>query len=383
MNPKVLRFLVATHAPWSTEHGAAQIAINLTEHLRAGGHHVVTWSGRDHSKLKGSPGLGTRLLRVVARRHAERRRALVDFAREHGPFDVIDCPPVYAAAGLKRHCRLLLVRTVQPDLHYTAMDLREKLGAGRVASVPGLLGSAALVTSGYAAADLILCLGSIEAEWMRRRMPWWASKVRSHVMGLADNERAWLAQCAEQRQPHRTGDLDGRRGIRFIWIGRLCYQKGSDRLFRIVRERLQRFPDDHFTIAGFVDPKAAKVPVDLRNHPRVQLIPRFSRAELPELLLSHDAGLMTSRVEGWGLVMNEMIESGLVVFSAPVGGQKDLSPCVEGLRSLESSAVTEPEVILRSPRGYRSAECRQRFSWRSIGVDYLTLATQMLASGSR
>jgi glycosyltransferase involved in cell wall biosynthesis len=52
----------------------------------------------------------------------------------------------------------------------------------------------------------------------------------------------------------------------------------------------------------------------------------FQRAELPGLLAAHDAGLFTSRSEGWGLCLNEMLEAGLPVAATSAGGGEDLRP---------------------------------------------------------
>lgn len=40
----------------------------------------------------------------------------------------------------------------------------------------------------------------------------------------------------------------------------------------------------------------------------------------------YDAGLFTSEAEGWGLSLNEMLESDMPVFATEVGGVRDLRP---------------------------------------------------------
>jgi glycosyltransferase involved in cell wall biosynthesis len=98
-------------------------------------------------------------------------------------------------------------------------------------------------------------------------------------------------------------------------------------------------------------------------------VPLFSRADLPLLLAEHDAGLFTSRAEGWGLVLNEMIESGLPVYATRAGG-------VDALRSVLGSFVQEfpppPGAIppLQPDPGTRG-RYEARFRWLTIAERYL------------
>jgi hypothetical protein len=85
-------------------------------------------------------------------------------------------------------------------------------------------------------------------------------------------------------------------------------------------------PEDSITIAGCGSQATRDCPADLLAGGQLRLVPSFPRADLPGLLAGHDAGLFTSVVEGWGLSLNEMLESGMTVFATLAGGVADLGP---------------------------------------------------------
>ena len=59
---------------------------------------------------------------------------------------------------------------------------------------------------------------------------------------------------------------------------------------------------------------------------RLRVLPAYTRDELPGLLATHDAGLFTSHVEGWGLSLSEMLESGMPVYATEAGAVQDIKP---------------------------------------------------------
>jgi hypothetical protein len=95
---------------------------------------------------------------------------------------------------------------------------------------------------------------------------------------------------------------------------------------QLVRDRLARRPDERFTIAGCGVPGEQAVRRELGADPRVVVRPHFDRAQIGGLLAEHDRGLSTSRAEGWGLNVQEMLEAGMTVHATPEGAFIDLAP---------------------------------------------------------
>lgn len=355
-----MRILLVSHPPLTAELGAAQIALRLAEELRALGHDAAAWSPGP------LPGAHWRNLWRLQRRAIERHVA------EQGPFDVIDTPAISASPALVRAGRLV-VRSIQPELHYLRCDLlgdpegphpsprdlaRAALAAPRVVAI----------LAAWRRAAAILCLGRRERDWMRRRFPAWAAKTGAYVCAPSEGERAAFAEVRRRRPDHLPGP-----GLRFLWIGRWAAQKGTRRLLAFLAERLPACPDDTVTLAGCGPLAEREVPAEWLRAGRVRLLPTFTRAELPGLLAEHDAGLFTSSVEGWGLSLNEMLEAGLPVFATRAGAVDDLQPYFpSSLRPFPPPERIEPAPLEDlAANGYF-----ERFAWSAIARDYERQALQ-------
>jgi glycosyltransferase involved in cell wall biosynthesis len=203
---------------------------------------------------------------------------------------------------------------------------------------------------------------------MRRRFPGWSGKMGLYVCAPSEEEQALLAEVRRRRTAPEPG-----AGVRFLWIGRWAAHKGTRRLLRFLAGRLAAAPADRFTIAGCGPAAGREMPADWLRTGRVRLVPSFPRAALPDLLAVHDAGLFTSAVEGWGLSLNEMLESGLPVYATEAGAVDDLRPCFPAsLRSFPPPKIIEPAPLEDlTANGYF-----ERFSWREIARDYERQALQ-------
>jgi glycosyltransferase involved in cell wall biosynthesis len=291
--------------------------MNLAESLRALGHEVVLWSPEPLPE-------GTRwYLRWIAQRR--KLEALLEGAE---PFDVIDVPPVSISRRLGRY-GAVVARSVQPDPSYFWFDIREglrrrPLSPRNVAHALHALVLTGAIVLGWHRARLVATLGSAESRWIRRRVPWLGPRLRHYFNAPSPEEQARLAGVRRARRPPQGP------GLRFLWIGRWAAHKGTGRLIRFLRSRLARCPHDTFTLAGC----GPGVDRDLRDRgldlDRIRVIPSFPRPELPALLAGHDVGLFTSEAEGWGLCVNEMLESGLPVYATPAGAAMDLAPLAPG-----------------------------------------------------
>ena len=351
-----MKILVVSYAPLNAELGAAQSALGLAAALRARGHDALAWWPET------PPGTGRWDLR------RRQREVMADFLARHGPFDVIDTPAIGVSRGLARQAGLV-VRSIQPELLYLEQEIRADLGR-RFPPTPRTLAHAliaapraATILAGWRHARFIVCLGTIELSWMLRRFPRWAPKLGSYVCALSPAERPVLAEVRRRRPAGPAGE-----GLRFLWIGRWAAHKGTRRLVRWIADRSAAAPHDTFTIAG-CGPAAERDlrPEQLRSG-RVRLVPSFPRDQLPALLASHDAGVFTSTVEGWGLSLNEMLEAGLPVFATRAGGVADLEPYFpQSLRPFPPPVRIEPWPRLEDleANGYFA-----RFDWATIARDY-------------
>lgn len=344
-----MRILIVSHPPLAAELGAAQTALNLAEGLRGRGHDAIAWSPEPLPS-------GARWWNLWRRQ----TQGIERFAEEQGPFDVIDTPAISASARLARHGRLV-ARSVQPELRYLSLDLRNDLARrpSPRALVNAALGlpRAAAIVGGWRRASRILCLGTHELDWMRRRFPRLAPRLGLYVSALPPGEKDALAEV-RRRRSRSAGP-----GVRFLWIGRWSAQKGIRRLLLFLLERLATSADDTFTIAGCGPAAERDLPPEAIRSGRIRVLPAFLRQELPALLAGHDAGLFTSIIEGWGLSLTEMLESGLAVFATDAGAVADLRPYFPAsLRPFPPPA----EIALGPLEDLETNGYRERFSWPAI-----------------
>jgi len=351
-----MRILLVSHSPLTAELGASQIVLNLAAALKAHGHDALAWSPEPLP-----PGAGR------WNRWRQQRQAIERFAAEHGPFDVIDTPAITAGRDLQ--CRAkLVVRSIQPELRYLWQDMRADLGRRPPAlrSVAHALIAApraAAIIAGWRRAGRILCMGSIELSWMVRRFPRWRPKLGFYVCAPSPSERPKLIEIRQRRPARPEGE-----GVRFLWIGRWAAHKGTRRLAAWIAERIAIAPRDTFTLAGCGAASERDLRPEWLRSGQVRLVPSFSRAELPSLLASHDTGVFTSTVEGWGLSLNEMLESGMPVYATEAGAVVDLRPFFpESLRPFPPPARIEPSYAREDldANGYFA-----KFNWDAIAKFY-------------
>ena len=363
-----MRLLLVSHPPLSPEYGAAQTALNLTAALRRRGHDAVAWSPEPLPPQA-----------HWLNRWRWQRRRLEEHLTATARFDAIDLPAVSISRRVAAAAPTI-ARSVQPDLRYFECALAERLrrlprGApSALAHTAADLAVCGAILAGWRRARVILCLGSLELEWMGARLPWARFKLARYVNALGPAEQAALAAVRADRL------APSGRGIRFLWIGRWVPQKGTRRLVTWIAERAALAPHDTLTVAGCGPDATRDLPGELLANGRIRVIESFGRDELPALLADHDAGVFTSVVEGWGLSLNEMLESGLPVFATAVGGVPDLAPFFPAsLRpfppplELESHSPEDPALS-----GYFD-----RFTWDQIAAAYEREVLARLAPAPR
>jgi glycosyltransferase involved in cell wall biosynthesis len=359
------RILIATHAPLSPEFGAGQMAMNLGKALQDKGHDVTLWSPYP---MKG-------MTRWWQKFHSLRvmRSKFDDFLRTQNTFDVIDCYSPLLTKQASKSSPIVIARSMQPEILYMASQLHDRQSKDLKSRVLLPLNlffmviDLLLLFQTWIRASYILCLGSLELEWMKNWFPWWKSKLFSYNNALSATEQEILSKIRLSRQPLLTSK------IRFIWIGRWVSHKGVAELVDFIMKRAAANLDDTFTIAGCGHFAEKSFPSDLLSSGRVRINPSFDRNQLYKLLAEHDVGLFTSRVEGWGLVLNEMLESGMPVFATDTGGAPDLKPSFKTmLQSFPPKLDSEIDI----EHDFSGIEnYYQKFSWPKIAENYIEILT--------
>lgn len=358
-----IRILIVTHSPLSAEFGAGQVAINLAQALRAKGHEVTLWSPHPLPPQ-------TRWWQSVQ----QMRSKLNGFIKTQEPFDVIDIYPSLITKQVGKSA-LVVARSVQPDILYSVYSLNSPLKRS-LKEISRLLlivfyslYHVFLIIQGWRRANYILCLGSLELLWMKKWFFWWQYKLGYYVNALAKTDQTELNKIRLNRQKH-SGN-----GIRFLWIGRWVSHKGTTKLLDFINKRAISHPQDTFTIAGCGTDAEKDCSPDLLRSCRLTLVPTFERKQLYSLLANHDVGLFTSKVEGWGLVLNEMLESGMSVFATSAGGVIDLQPFFEKM------LIPFPLLLKLNPEILPKANIEdyyQTFSWEKIADKYTVLILKIL-----
>ncbi|MFN7959775.1 MAG: glycosyltransferase family 4 protein [Thermoanaerobaculia bacterium] len=360
-----MRVLLVSATPLAAEAGAAQLVLSLEAGLRARGVEALAWE-----IPVPPPGLSS-----GRRRRWQERELEAKLATEPG-FDAVDLPPLLCRRRFRRYARLI-ARTVQPDwLYYRAelAELRRRPNARLLAHRLLALGAQARVLAGFGAADVVLCLGSLEALWVRRHWPWLGGKLISYDAAPTPDEQARLAEVRGRRKPAEGG-------IRWLWIGRWAAHKGTARLLAFLPGWLAARPTDTVTLAGCGPGLERELAPELLAAGRVELVPAYSRVELPGLLERHHAGLFTSVAEGWGLSLSEMLESGMPVWATRAGGVPDLEAYFPG-----ALLPFPPPLALQAgelPRVEPAPGYFERFSWGAIAARYELEVLLALASRSR
>lgn len=355
-----MRILIVTHAPLNANYGASQVAINLGEALRALGQDVTLWSPQPLPPT-------TRWWQTLSKMRAK----LDGFLKTQEPFEVIDCPATFITRRVSASAPVI-ARNNQPDILYLAYSLRTPTANIKTLGLLPLefahtLFHLCLVLQGWRRARYILCHGSLELQLMRRWFPSWRHKLSSYLCALSTADQHALASVRSQRKARSAETL------RFLWIGRWAAHKGPDILLDFISKWATPRPQDTFTIAGCGEAPQKDCPAALLQSGRIKIVPSFERRDLYSLLAEHDIGLFTSKVEGWGLALNEMLEAGMPVFATPAGGTKDLQPFFKTLLpfppSVNLSVIpTDCEI----PSTYYDT-----FSWSRIAQGYIDLADSL------
>ncbi|MEP0948101.1 glycosyltransferase family 4 protein [Leptolyngbya subtilissima] len=352
-----LRILLVTHAPLLPEHGAAQVAINLGQAFKALGHEVALWSPQP---------IPPEIQQWNRSRYMQKK--LQNYLETQDTFDVIDCPPIFITRSFKEKS-IVISRHVQPDLLYilSTLNIDRNTSLKNFLSFPLRLcvsiSDTVSIICGWYIADYIFCLGTHELKWMTKWFPSLRGKLSAYYNAISENEQESLKKIREARS------LEQLPHIRFLWIGRWVRHKGIRELENFISSWLLNRPQDCFTIAGCGNYETSKSLSRLNKVEQVSIVSNFDRSKLLELLNSHNIGLFCSQIEGWGLCLNEMLESGMPVFATNTGGVSDLKRLLgDNILAFPPNPQSINKAIRQSTFDHTYYNY---FSWNSIANSYL------------
>ncbi|MEH2385331.1 MAG: glycosyltransferase family 4 protein [Nostoc sp.] len=344
------------------------MAINLAEALRLKGHDVTLWSPHSMPNLT-RWWQGLQSIQLM-------RSKLDAFIATQERFDIIDTS-AHLITKRVAQSGLVVARSVQPQILYILSDLKDKpeTSLKEIILLPFdylfFITVVFLLMQGWQRSKYIFCLGSLELEWMKKWFPWWRSKLIFYVNALSKADQVELTNIRLNRKKHES------EGIRFLWIGRWTAHKGIHELVDFIIQRAASHPEDTFTIAGCGTNAEKDFSPELIQSGRLKILPSFERNQLYSLLANHDAGLFTSKVEGWGLVLNEMLESGMPVFAKPAGGVTDLQEFFKILMTFPPP----PQLMLDIISSYIDVDdYYRRYSWETIAENYITKIFKKITS---
>lgn len=196
----------------------------------------------------------------------------------------------------------------------------------------------------------------------RRRAPA-VPRRRPNHFAPAPEDSVRLAQVRLDRGPPPGPSL------RFLWIGQWVAHKGTARLMRFMVQRTRRHPEDRSTLAGCGPDAAGDLLQDLAGAGTVRIVESFSRDDLPALLASHDVGLFTSDVEGRGVSLCEMLESGLPVFATQAGAMPDLALLTDG--ALRRFSPPDDLTAATLPAPANLGRYLEMISWDAVVARYV------------
>ncbi|WP_299058179.1 glycosyltransferase family 4 protein [uncultured Nocardioides sp.] len=188
-----------------------------------------------------------------------------------------------------------------------------------------------------------------------------SERVRQAVYG---SDRIATAPRRSSWQSRSTG-----RPLRLLWIGQLAYRKGPHWLFEAARR-----------LSGLVEltiVSRSEVPTWLQPLPDNVSLMRVEAGAMDRVFASHDAFVMPSLVEGFGLVYAEALRAGLPIIATANSGAPDIAQDgenaifveagdLEGLVTSLSELAESRELLSHLRRGARDrrlptwAEFRQQ-----------------------
>jgi glycosyltransferase involved in cell wall biosynthesis len=186
------------------------------------------------------------------------------------------------------------------------------------------------------------------------------------------------AISAESTAAFQAIDLDRRRDPSVVFLGSFDPRKGGPDLPLIFANIAAQIPSVTFHLLGTIgmfqgaDEVLSVFPRSLRS--RLRVVPRFTSAELPDLLSGLSLGVFPSYLEGFGFAVLEQLASGLPVIAYDSPGPSDILPR-EWLvprgdaqaMAARAIALLSDERLLQTARQLARAHA-SKFDWSLIGA---------------
>lgn len=355
--------ILTVSAFYESHGGGIEIVAGATARALASLGHECLWAGASFdeppsdSKVKAVPlpasdplerwtGLPMPLLNKEARHLLDREVAAADAIIIH---DALYSSSLLAARSAQRHGKPWILVQHIGAIPYTSKLLRGLLACANLFVTRRMLSKAPQAV--FISDEVRRFFDGVE----------WKSSPKLLLNGV-DHQSFFEAAPEERRQLRQRFDLsDSRREL--LFVGRMVEKKG----LAAIRALAEAKPEWGISLIGTgpIDPKAW-------NLPNVRVMGRRSREELGELYRAADALVLPSVGEGFPLVIQEAMASGLPVFCG-----LDSAAADPGARGLIHAVKVDPAdptgtsmrfaKSIEEARGFpgksEAAYARRTYSW--------------------
>lgn len=184
-----------------------------------------------------------------------------------------------------------------------------------------------------------------------------------------------------------TTSQPGNRPVRILFVGRLVYQKGVDKLL----EAVARMPSVDRTVLKIVGDGDLRVRLEgvvlkLGLHQVVSFEGWCKRSEIVNFYQWADIFVLPSRDEGLSNALLEAMACGLPVVATKIAGNEEVvqegetgllvPPGDSGALNKALNELVQSEALRRKMGEKARALVKKRYTWRKVSQDYLSLIAE-------